>query len=329
MRETTVLPGTPCDAPREGELPMHRLEVALPNSMPFSIGTFDAIGPLSHAPFPHRHTFHEIVYVTGGSGAHVVDFARWDLKPPHLCVISPGQVHHWDDVRELEGYVVLFTDDFLIDHPADREVLRRLSERPWLTLDDDTRDRTSSLMRELEEEYRESAEGVESVLRSLLHVLVLRAARLPETPSATMPARPGAVADEFARLLGRADLDLWSVRAYAEHIGVTPGYLTEAVKAATGRTPSQLVREARAHEAKRLLVKTDLTVRQVGNRVGFVDPAYFCRFFRRETGVSPGDFRRAGAGRPVVPARVDVHSYYGPGDSPRPAAPVHRPRRTA
>jgi AraC-like DNA-binding protein len=62
--------------------------------------------------------------------------------------------------------------------------------------------------------------------------------------------------------------------------------------AGTGRTPSQLVREARTHEAKRLLAKTDLTVRQVAARTGFADPAYFCRFFRRETGVSPGAFRR-------------------------------------
>ncbi len=75
---------------------------------------------------------------------------------------------------------------------------------------------------------------------------------------------------------------------------MTTGYLTEAVKAATGRTPGQLVREARTHEAKRLLAHTGLTVRQVAARVGMADPAYFCRFFRRETGLSPGAFRRGG-----------------------------------
>jgi AraC-like DNA-binding protein len=106
------------------------------------------------------------------------------------------------------------------------------------------------------------------------------------------------VAEEFVRLSVRTDHQLWSVRAYAERIGVTPGYLTEAVKTATGRTPSQLVRQARTHEAQRLLVKTDLSVRQVAKRVGFPDPAYFCRFFRRETGVSPGEFRRADGRHP-------------------------------
>ena len=54
---------------------MHRLEVPAPHAPPFAVGTFDEIGPLSRAEFPHRHTFHELVHVTGGTGAHVVDLA--------------------------------------------------------------------------------------------------------------------------------------------------------------------------------------------------------------------------------------------------------------
>ncbi|MGW5055500.1 AraC family transcriptional regulator [Actinokineospora sp. NPDC004072] len=280
MRGTTVPPGTPCQAQREGVLPMHRLEVF--DDLPFAIGTFDSIGPMSRADFPHRHTFHEIVLVTSGRGAHVVDLARWELRPPHLCVIAPGQVHHWD-ARGLDGHVVLFTDDFLLDHPGDRAVLRALSARPWLDVPDDA----PRLIEEMRAEYESRAEGSDSVLRALLHVLVVRAARAARLAP---PARAGSVAEEFARL--RAGSQLWSVRAYAERIGVTPGHLTQAVKAATGRPASELVRETRVHEAKRLLARTDLTVRQVAARVGFGDPAYFCRFFRRETGLSPGDFRR-------------------------------------
>ena len=267
---------------------MHRLEVPAPHAPPFAVGTFDSIGPLSRAEFPHRHTFHELVHVTGGTGAHVVDLTRRPLRPPQLAVIAPGQVHQWAGVRGLTGHVVLFTDDFLLDHPADRELLRRLSEQPWLRLDARADAAVTRVIADLEEEHRH---GEESVLRALVHVLVVRAGRLLGTPP---PAPAGAVAAEFARLAGRPDLGLWSVSAHARRIGVTPGHLTEAVKAATGRTAAQLLREARTREAQRFLLRTDLTVRQVATRVGFADPAYFCRFFRRETGLSPGDFRRGG-----------------------------------
>ncbi|WP_436499081.1 AraC family transcriptional regulator [Actinokineospora sp. HUAS TT18] len=293
MRGTTVLPGTPCQTPRVGEPPMHRLEVPVADAPPFAMGTFDTIGPMSRADFPHRHTFHEVVHVTAGTGTHVVDLARWALRPPHLGVITPGQVHHWENARGLDGTVILFTDDFLLDYPDDRELLRLLSERPWLALDLTAHASTAALIAELDAEYRTEADP--SVLGALLHILIVRASRLART-SPPAPAR-GRVAEEFARLTARDAL--WSVRDYAERIGVTPGYLTEAVRAATGRTAAQLVRETRVREAKRLLARTDLTVRQVADRVGFADPAYFCRFFRRETGASPGEFRRTtGNGAP-------------------------------
>ncbi|MEU3626887.1 AraC family transcriptional regulator [Amycolatopsis coloradensis] len=298
MRGTTVLPRTPCLQPKAGELPLHRLEVRAPDALPFTVGTFDTIGPMSRASFPHRHTFYEIVHVTGGTGDHVVDFTRWELGPPQLAVITPGQVHHWD-ARDLTGFVVLFTDDFLLEHPADRETLRRLSQQPW-RLDERAAEETARLVAELDEEFRCGGQGTESVLRALMHVLIVRAGRLPGLADARPPARAQSVGTEFTRLLGRPDLGLWSVGALAERIGVTPGYLTDAVKTATGRTAAQLMREARTREAKRFLLGTDLTVRQVASRVGFADPAYFCRFFRRETGLSPGDYRRTGDAPPEI-----------------------------
>ncbi|WP_406862453.1 AraC family transcriptional regulator [Streptomyces sp. HUAS MG47] len=301
MRGTTVLPGTPCTAPRTGEPPVHRLEVRLPDEVPFAIGTFDSIGPMARADFPHRHTFYEIVHVTAGAGAHVVDLDRHPLGPPHLGVILPGQVHHWEDARGLDGSVVLFTPEFLLDHPGDQELLRRLGERPWLALDAPAHARTARLMAELAEEYRHGAAGFASVLRSLLHVLLVRTARLPGPADAPGPAgdRPGrhgraaaGLAEEFARLAAGTACEAPTVRECAERLGVTPGHLAEAVRAATGRPPAALLREARTREAQRLLVSTGLSIRQVAARVGFGDPAYFCRFFRRETGRSPGDFRK-------------------------------------
>ncbi|MFJ3900349.1 AraC family transcriptional regulator [Streptomyces sp. NPDC090025] len=277
-------------------LPVHRLEVRLPDGVPFAVGSFDDIGPMSRAAFPHRHTFYEFVHVTRGTGTHVVDLARWELRPPHLGLILPGQVHHWEDARDLDGTVLLFTPEFLLDDPGDRELLRRLGERPWLRLDPAAHARIGRLMGELVEEYGQVDTGFATVLRSLLHVLLVRAARLGDrAPAAHQPppGRAAVVAGEFTRLAARTGADsARSVRECAELIGVTPGYLTEAVRAALGRTPAELLREARATEAQRLLVRTDLSVRQVAARTGFDDPAYFCRFFRREVGTSPGAFRK-------------------------------------
>ncbi|MEU5187802.1 AraC family transcriptional regulator [Streptomyces klenkii] len=288
--------------PPADPLPLHRLHVAPPQVPPFAMGSFETFGPDARAGYPHRHTFYEMVYVTGGAGAHVIDLVRrpLDLHLPHLCVILPGQVHYWERATGLRGELLLFGEDFLLARPGDRELLHALGERQWLQLPaapsgagDDAMG-IGALVRVMGAEFAAKADGYASVLEAYLHILLVRALRLPgaRRPGAA-PGRAAEVAREFGLLL-TAGAER-SVGAYAARIGVSVGYLNEAVKQATGRTPGELLRAARTLEAKRLLAGSDLGVGQVARRVGFTDPAYFCRFFRRETGVSPGDFRRRAA----------------------------------
>ncbi|MFH8366150.1 AraC family transcriptional regulator [Streptomyces sp. NPDC018031] len=301
--------------------------------LPFAMGTFDTIGPLSRAEFPHRHTFHEIVFVTGGRGAHVIDLAAWPLDPPQLGFVVPGRVHHWERVSGLEGRVVLFNDDFLLNHPEDRDALRRLGDRPFLRPPEDSARAIGALLAEMDREYQAQAPGFISVLQAYLHVLIVRAGRLagavpgPAAVAAARPPAPGgplrpagaasesadAVALRFAGLLARPDGPARSVRDCAALLGVSAGRLHQAVKEATGRTPGGMIRQARVLEAKRLLAGTGLSVGQVARQTGFADPAYFCRFFRRETGSSPGDFRRTVRGKHHDRVLVSI-------DPPDPAA---------
>ncbi|MEV6974894.1 AraC family transcriptional regulator [Kitasatospora sp. NPDC093806] len=277
------------------DLPLHRLQVPLPHLLPFAIGSFDTIGPLSRAGFPHRHSFFEIVYVTGGRGSHVQDLVQRPLEPPQLCVIAPGQVHYWVDADDLTGQVVLFNEDFLLAHPQDLAALRALATRPPVGLGEQAGP-IGALLADMEAEFQARPVGYQGVLRASLHILVVRAQRAgsPGGPGAA-PGRGGDLAAAFTRLIATPGGVQRSVASCAHELGVSPGHLQALVKQATGRTPGRLIRQQQTLEAKRLLACTELTVRQVSREAGFGDPAYFCRFFRRETGMTPGEFR-AGVG---------------------------------
>lgn len=279
---------------RPDPVELHRLCVPDPERVPIAVGSFDSIGPLSRADFPHRHTFYEVVLVTEGTGWHVVDFDAHVIRPPHLGFIVPGQVHCWREAVGLDGQVLLFTDEFLVSHPRDREVWQRLGRRPWLDLDDSECREFAALFAQLRIELRRREPGFLTVLQAYLHVLLVRACRVADgRPPAASCDRPTAVVRDFGRLVAK---DGWSgnpVRDYAIRLGVSVGYLTEVVKQVSGLTPGQLMRRARVLEARRLLGGSDLTIAQVASALGFSDPAYFCRFFRRETGSTPGSFRRS------------------------------------
>ena len=302
------------------ELESHELQVPSVALLPFAGGSFERIGPLSLADFPHRHTFYEIVLVTAGRGWHVVDSQPWPIAPPHFGVIVPGQVHHWEQARGIEGSVLLFNEDFLVRHPEDVPVLRTLQSLTWLSPGATQMAALIALAREMEHELSSGERGYAGVLRAYLHVLIVRAARLgrneevpavgqggladqgrPTSPPPAVPA-PGAAAqvgelvDRFLRLIATPGQGSRTLISYAREIGVSPGHLHALVRERTGLTPGQCVRRQRLLAAKRLLTGTDLTIRQVSEQAGFADPAYFCRFFRRETGLSPGEFRRRAGG---------------------------------
>ncbi|MFE2530041.1 helix-turn-helix domain-containing protein [Streptomyces sp. NPDC059382] len=269
-------------------------------------------GPLSRANFPHRHAFYEIVHVTGGRGAHVLDLVHRPLDPPHLCVITPGQVHRWENTEDLTGRVMLFNEDFLLSQPQDAVALDLLADRPWLRLRD-SQDGIPDLLAEMEREYQTLGTGYAGVLRAYLHILIARALRNLEPGPERETAAPGRAAElgaAFIRLISSPGGTDSSVASCAKELGVSAGHLHALVKEATGQTPGRLIRHRQTLAAKRLLARTDLTIRQVAQDTGFADPAYFCRFFRRETGLTPGDYRAA----------------IGPGSSPQSGGIHHDPR---
>ena len=92
-------------------------------------------------------------------------------------------------------------------------------------------------------------------------------------------------------------LDHWPVSRYAERLGLSTERLNRLVRAETGRNAQALLHARLAREASRRLVHIAAPVSRLAFELGFEDPAYFCRFFKRHHGLSPSAYRtRAGAG---------------------------------
>jgi AraC-like DNA-binding protein len=81
------------------------------------------------------------------------------------------------------------------------------------------------------------------------------------------------------------------VNEYAEMLAVTANHLTQMVKEITGKTSVELIREKYIIETKRLLLHTNLTVSEIAALINFEDQSYFTKYFRKNTGMIPGQFR--------------------------------------
>jgi AraC-like DNA-binding protein len=284
---------------REGnnDLPLHRFLAEPAGSVPVEIATLDCLRQNALADYPHRHDFHEICLVTDGSGEHVIDFNAYQVAPPQLFLVSPGQVHYWRHGETVTGRMILFRRDFLVLDPGDRGQLNRVSmmpsfERsPCLQLAPADADVISRLYDELILEYQVRRPRWLSVIRSYLHILLVVLRRLGD-PEEAPGSHASLLVSRFKQLVSEHSTSERSVQGYARRLRVSRGHLSNTVKELTGQTPRQIIQQQLVLEAKRLLAHSDLTAAEIAYRLGFDDPSYFGRFFRRETSASPGHFRR-------------------------------------
>lgn len=135
-----------------------------------------------------------------GRGWHVVDSQPLPIVPPHFGVVVPGQVHHWD-ARGVEGSVLLFNEDFLVRHSQDVPVLAALHALTWLSLTGVQLAALAALVAEMERELAAAEHGHDGVLRSYLHILIMRAARIAGALGAPGPGGVQQVSELVERFL--------------------------------------------------------------------------------------------------------------------------------
>ena len=247
----------------------------------------------------HRHTYYMIAYITRGSGSHVVDCQRYAMRSGAMYFLRPHQVHLWEYESLPTGYALSMSEDVLRSAPQhhgiphDAELFNELADAGQICLTPSEALTIQPVIEEIEREYRTASCNYSSVMHAYLHVLLVRAHRLLARAGAAGHANPSSpLVRQFIDLATRSAGRKQRVRDFSDLLGVTPSHLAEAVREVTGRTPGQMMRDAQIAEAKRLLRHTDKTIGEIAYGLGFNDSAYFGRFFKRESGVSPGEFRR-------------------------------------
>jgi AraC-like DNA-binding protein len=263
------------------------IDAALLSGMP-------AFRPISD---PHRLDFYDILLITKGRGWFELDGERHLVTPGHLFLTRPGQVRRWD-IASLDGACVFFASEFVRDAFADVRFLDQFAYfdpgRPSGALILTAAERTQFLrrFRRMGEELTALRADATDLLRARLYELLVLInrwyrARHPESPARR---RHGTV-DRFRTLVERDFRKVHRVQDYAERLRVSPGHLNVLCHAHLGRSASEEIHARVLIEAKRLLRYTGRPAFAIAQELGFADPAYFGRFFRREAGVTPRRYR--------------------------------------
>lgn len=278
---------------------LHNFSSPERKSQQFQVEVFDANRHFS-VKYPHRHDFFEVLYLLKGSGYHVIDGNKYEIKPPCVFFMSPGQAHKLELSNDIEGYIFIFTADFYLLNRSNQNSLIEFpffytihQDNPPLPLDNENDIRfLESLFRQSIAEISKSGNYTIDLLRSILDlILTTCAARYKVSENMLNKGKGQILVKRFFHLLEENHQKNLSLSDYSGMMGVTPNHLTQTVKLLTGKTSSQIVKAKQLMEIKRLLVHTNLSVSEIANQLNFDDQSYFTKFFKRETGITPIQYR--------------------------------------
>lgn len=252
-------------------------------------------------PPAHRHPHYEICVLLSGRCPFLLGEARRTLRRGDLAVLSP-ETYHRELAAERCGPYVLLWLTFHRDRAAmhiqdhrggghfDTHALRR-----WVYGFPEAHACVNAIDLELWTAAPGYFHRVQGLLLQLCGLYERGLARPPA--GAKEAAQDGEdvqrwrveTAVEYVRDHFAQPLDLGEV---AQHVGVSSGYLSALFSRTLGRSFTDFLAACRLEEAEKLLAEPALSVKEVAARVGFENPFYFSRVFRKRNGVSPQQFRR-------------------------------------
>lgn len=250
----------------------------------------------------HTHrSLHQVLWIESGPATIALDEQRAQCDGPVAVIVPPGVVHEFRFSRDTDGQVFTFDPHAMIEGevPATGQALRDLFAAPRILRfapDGAATRRIGSLFADLADEFASPDASGSPVPLWLGRALVWRLAQQSERQT-----RSGyGASDQFTRFLLLVEAQHrahWPVARYAAALGMTPERLSRLAKAETGQSALAIVHARLTREACRRLTYIAAPISKLAFELGFDDPAYFCRFFKRHTGHNPRDYRRLASER--------------------------------
>jgi len=254
-----------------------------PSKLHFEI--FDAAPYLednSPAFKAHAHSFYQLIWFKE-AGQHYVDYEVIPHPANSVFFLSPNQVHYFCRQSPNSGQLIHFDEIFL--HVEGREVEEWINYKlfngfgaPFVCLSDDDVKDFLFLIDLLQKETKTRAYNYRKQIFHLFQGVLLKIERLKHGREGIRHKEDPnfKVALEFKRLIGREIENFLTVEDACKALGIS--------------RQTQVIHERKILEAKRLLSNLRLSIKEIAFRLGFDQPTYFTKYFKKHTGLTPRAF---------------------------------------
>ncbi|WP_316763648.1 helix-turn-helix transcriptional regulator [Pedobacter aquatilis] len=278
------------------KIPVHRMDDWFSGIYLKPFGIDHSAGQGYKVSEPHRHDFYYCVLVDKGSMEMEVDFKKVRLIDQTLFLSYPGQIHQINSARVEHGWFLAF-DPSMLDEQLKNILDQCLSEIILTPLSPEQSAGLCIFMDNLFAIYNDPQHMFrQAITQSMVTALIYQLASIYLSMERFNLIRHSARSIEITKAFKQAlRNNLKTIRRpseFAEKMNMTTSYLNDTVKAVTGFSVSYYIQQEMMREGQRLLHYSSLSVKEIGNALGFEDEKYFNRLFKKVIGISPGAFRK-------------------------------------
>jgi AraC family transcriptional activator of pobA len=247
---------------------------------------------------PHGHDFYLTVLFTHGKGFHEIDFKQYPVSSGTVFMIRPGQFHRMEVSPDAAGYIFFHSAAFYNLHIANPHVgdypfFGLPGATPMLKLDKESQPWMTTLFKRVIDSYRNKNIPQHTRLLVALIDLVYIELSVLYQPARNEAEKSPLYLQKIAELNRLIDLHFMTLRsagAYADKMYTSTKHLNRICQEVLGKTTTDLIAERIVLEAKRMLITAERPIKDVAQELGFDDPAYFIRLFKKHAGESPSMF---------------------------------------
>jgi AraC-like DNA-binding protein len=260
----------------------------------------NALGGISD--LPHRHTYYTVIWSYTATGKHIIDFKEYLIEPQHIFFVSPGQVHQVITNPNPTGIVILFTPEFLQKNSikegfiSNLKLFRDSSETPPMPLTGQIQEQLKNFVNGMINSFQSKSEMKYETIGAYLKLFLIECnghcSLFPDNNTQNIEVGRSLL-QRFKTSVENHYKSWHQVKDYAEGLSVTPGYLNEVIKSATGISAKDYIQNRLVLETKRMVIFTDKSIKEIGFELGFDDPSHFSKFFKSYAGISLQEFKES------------------------------------
>lgn len=243
----------------------------------------------------HRDSHFLLVIATNGRFKLNIDFEEVAFAAPAMLCVCPGQVHQMLEVNEPQGWVITF-DPLLPDNEFQLLLEHKFKDPVFLKPSSAFYQQTVillDLMEKVQSGVSDNYTGksIHSLLNALL-CLIASNINSGVSNNKIKENRGDIIEEAFKQLLKKYYKTWKNPAQYASELAITVSHLNDTIKAKTGTSVSVHIQQVSILEAKRLLYFTDKSVKEIGYEVGYDEPVYFGKLFKKISTFTPLQFRQ-------------------------------------